>query len=423
MKMHPITFISILLLLIISSFQVQAQWHEQTSPIATTLYTVSVVDDSVAWAGGTGGKVLRTVDGGITWTQVGAGALGTDDVYNIFGIDSSNALCTTSSTTTYIYKTTDGGATWTQVFSQVGGFMDAIWMFDSDNGFAYGDPVGGTWELYKTSDGGNTWTPAASLPQDGTEAGWNNAMYVSDPYIYFGTNNSRIYYSTDRGATWTIQTITYPNSYSIWFNDSNRGMMGGSQLNQTTDGGMTWTALNNLPSTGSINSLTGKDNMWWVARQANVIYNSTDNGATWDSQYVSPTAGLYFAMARSRDPQDSLIIAVRNDGGISAYGPSGPTGVKQDNNTPIPLTFNLAQNYPNPFNPSTRIEFNVPETGNVKLTVYNVLGQEVAVLVNGMVTAGLHTATFNASSLPSGTYIYKLQSNNSVMVKKMMLMK
>jgi hypothetical protein len=88
-----------------------------------------------------------------------------------------------------------------------------------------------------------------------------------------------------------------------------------------------------------------------------------------------------------------------------------------------PTTFNLSQNYPNPFNPATNISFTVPEAGNVRLAVYNALGQEVSVLVNGMVTAGLHNVTFNASSLPSGAYIYKLQSSNSVMVKKMMLMK
>jgi hypothetical protein len=88
-----------------------------------------------------------------------------------------------------------------------------------------------------------------------------------------------------------------------------------------------------------------------------------------------------------------------------------------------PTTFNLSQNYPNPFNPTTDINFTVPEAGNVKLAVYNTLGQEVAVLVNGMVTAGLHSAVFNASSLPSGAYFYKLQSSNSVMMKKMMLLK
>ena len=87
------------------------------------------------------------------------------------------------------------------------------------------------------------------------------------------------------------------------------------------------------------------------------------------------------------------------------------------------LKFDLAQNYPNPFNPSTRIDFDVPETGQVKLTVYNVIGQEVAELINNTITAGQHEVTFNASSLPSGAYFYKLQQGNSVMVKKMLLMK
>jgi hypothetical protein len=88
-----------------------------------------------------------------------------------------------------------------------------------------------------------------------------------------------------------------------------------------------------------------------------------------------------------------------------------------------PTTFNLAQNYPNPFNPTTNISFSVPESGNVKLAVYNTIGQEVAVLVNGAVTVGQHEVTFNAASLPSGTYFYKLQTSNSIMVKKMMLLK
>lgn len=88
-----------------------------------------------------------------------------------------------------------------------------------------------------------------------------------------------------------------------------------------------------------------------------------------------------------------------------------------------PTSFNLSQNYPNPFNPTTNISFTVPQAGNVKLAVYNTLGQEVAVLINGVVNPGLHSVTFDATSLPSGTYFYKLQSDNSVMVKKMMLLK
>jgi hypothetical protein len=88
-----------------------------------------------------------------------------------------------------------------------------------------------------------------------------------------------------------------------------------------------------------------------------------------------------------------------------------------------PLSFNLAQNYPNPFNPSTNIKYSVPEAGNVKLSVYNLVGEEVAILVNGFSQAGTFDVTFDASNLPSGVYLYKLQSANSVQTRKMMLLK
>jgi hypothetical protein len=88
-----------------------------------------------------------------------------------------------------------------------------------------------------------------------------------------------------------------------------------------------------------------------------------------------------------------------------------------------PLNFGLDQNYPNPFNPTTNINFSLVKSGFAKLVVYNILGQEVRVLVNGYKDAGRYTINFNAVNLPSGTYIYKLQSGNSVSVKKMMLLK
>ncbi len=88
-----------------------------------------------------------------------------------------------------------------------------------------------------------------------------------------------------------------------------------------------------------------------------------------------------------------------------------------------PLTFGLEQNYPNPFNPSTKIKYHVSETGSVKLSIYSVLGEEVAVLVDGLVQAGSYEVTFDASNLPSGAYIYRLQTGNTVQAKKMLLMK
>ncbi len=88
-----------------------------------------------------------------------------------------------------------------------------------------------------------------------------------------------------------------------------------------------------------------------------------------------------------------------------------------------PLSFALEQNYPNPFNPSTNIRYSVPETGQVKLAVYNLVGEEVAVLVNDVLEAGFYEITFNASNLPSGTYFYKVENSSAVQVKKMILLK
>ncbi|MDH3268344.1 MAG: T9SS type A sorting domain-containing protein [Ignavibacteria bacterium] len=88
-----------------------------------------------------------------------------------------------------------------------------------------------------------------------------------------------------------------------------------------------------------------------------------------------------------------------------------------------PLTFNLEQNYPNPFNPSTNIKYSVPETGNIRLSVFNTVGEEVAVLVDGLSQSGIFEVSFNASNLPSGVYLYKLQSANSIQTMKMMLLK
>ncbi len=89
----------------------------------------------------------------------------------------------------------------------------------------------------------------------------------------------------------------------------------------------------------------------------------------------------------------------------------------------VPLEYDLAQNFPNPFNPTTNIRFSVPEQANVKITVFNVLGQEVVSLLNQNFEAGSHNITFNAANLNSGVYYYRIEANDYVQVKKMMLIK
>jgi hypothetical protein len=88
-----------------------------------------------------------------------------------------------------------------------------------------------------------------------------------------------------------------------------------------------------------------------------------------------------------------------------------------------PKKFELSQNYPNPFNPTTTIRFNLPETGNVKLTLFNILGQEIRTLVNEVKEAGTYTINLNASELNSGMYIYKIETGSFIQTRKMTLVK
>jgi hypothetical protein len=104
-----------------------------------------------------------------------------------------------------------------------------------------------------------------------------------------------------------------------------------------------------------------------------------------------------------------------NTGGIfTAIDESGLT---------TPIEYSLSQNYPNPFNPVTQINYQLPKAGNVRVSIFNALGQEVEVLINESQNAGNHIIDWNASSFPSGVYVYKLESGSFVSNKKMILIK
>jgi len=98
-------------------------------------------------------------------------------------------------------------------------------------------------------------------------------------------------------------------------------------------------------------------------------------------------------------------------------------GVEDQSTTELPTGYTLAQNYPNPFNPSTQISFAIPNSELVTLNIYDVLGKEVATLVDGAQSAGSYTVSFDASKLSSGIYFYTLKAGNFIETKKMILMK
>ena len=300
-------------------------WTVQNSNTTATLYSVSVVDDNVSWACGAGGVVIRTTNGGVTWTPVTSPRA--VDAHVIKGIDANRALVATNgSTDAKIHLTTNGGQTWTDVFTQAGGFINVIVMFDDNNGFAEGDPVGGNWTLLRTTDGGATWAPAGTLPQSGGEYGWNNSGWNVGNTIWFGTNNSRVYKSTDGGNTWTFALTTVANSYAVTFGSAQKGFVGSATgtANRSVDGGNSWTAIS-TPATGNILGASGlNENEYWFTAGNNVYYSS-DHGSNWSTSFTGSNA-LYHINVKGLGGSNAVGYAVGANGYLVKYfrGPITP---------------------------------------------------------------------------------------------------
>lgn len=399
-------------------------WFEQTTPVTGTLASISAPTDNVIWAGGYTSSasgpplVVKTTNGG-TWTNaLGTGIGAGVPIFNIWGIDANNALATGSTSSSFIYRTTDGGTTWTTVLTQTGGFFNAIVMTDANNGFVTGDPVGGRWSLFRTTNGGATWDSTGMyLPQVGSEAGWNNACVKSGNNIWFGTNNTKVYYSSNNGSSWTAQATTGElNSYAIGFSDLQTGFAGGATLKFTTNGGAAWNT-NAGTGAGNYGGIVANGTSWWTARSAAAIGFSSNNGTAWSTAYTT-TSGTVVHLTRSRT--GNLLYGSKSNGGIVKYGVT--TGITPVNGEVV-KNYSLSQNYPNPFNPTTNIKFAIPTSGLVSLKIYNMLGKEVATLVSSNLSAGTYTYDFNASNLASGVYFYKLETANFSEVKKMSLIK
>jgi len=402
-------------------------WQEQVSGVTVQLTSASTISYFSGWICGYSGTVLKTTNIGQNWINVsGNGIPSTVSLINIYGIDQNNAITAGyTGTNTFVYRTTNAGSSWTQVFTQANGFIDAVWMTTTTSGFMVGDPVGARWSLWKTTNGGSTWdSTGLYLPQNGSEGGWNNSLYVQGQSIWFGTNNTRIYNSSNFGVNWNIQsTAPEVNSYSIYIGPS-LAWTGGSILLKSTNTGINWTQIS-APGTANFGGIIGQGPCVWYARNDNNIYFSNTGGTNWILQYTAPS-GTYRNISYVRTPGSSSVWAVRNNGGISRTD-LVEVGIHPVSGE-IPEMFSLKQNFPNPFNPSTKIRFEIPSNQNnnkpkVLLGIYDILGREVAVLINEILSPGSYEVNWNASNYASGIYFYKIIASEFSQTNKMILMK
>ena len=138
---------------------------------------------------------------------------------------------------------------------------------------------------------------------------------------------------------------------------------------------------------------------------------------------LTPTMHASFKPSQVVSRGDFAVIVTRTFNEWTKALAKSSGNNNQNKVSTLPIEFKLEQNYPNPFNPTTTINYSVPENSVVSLEVYNIIGQKVATLVNGYQPAGSYTATFDASKLSSGMYIYRMMTNNFVKTMKMSLIK
>jgi len=388
-------------------------WELESSPPVSSLASIWAVDTNVVWAAGGGGSVpiiLRTANGGVTWSNATGNLTGVD-IYCIAGADSLHGW--TGSADGRIFATTNGGGTWTEQAypGTQSPFIDGIRFFDPQHGFALGDPGNNLkYVLLATSDGGQTWSHLPGEPTAGsTEAGWNNSFAWSDPqHGWFGSNVSRIYRTTNGGVSWTSSLSGAANSLAIAFGDSLNGIAGHDDgtASVTSNGGATWHVLNVGFAGGVFGAayVPGTSYIWLAT--PTTPYRSTDGGTTWVSETAYPVRGSIDHISFA----DTLHgWGVTSDGEVLRY--RIPTFLGNPS-TGRPTVFRVYPNYPNPFNGSTLISYDLTEQCRVEVTLFDILGRRVRVVFSGVQGPGTPAPVqVNAAGLASGVYMYRVTAD------------
>ncbi len=272
------------------------------------------------------------------------------------------------------------------------------------------------------------------------QSGFNDEVYVSGgAYTYINGPNSTVT---------TFKTSGYPQELRSNFPDGSLVLSGGAyasgQLNDWASvvrslnaegapydlsnyGSLRFTASGNC-AVEVIFNLTNTQNYNYFMYKINLSSQSKEYNINFDQ------LKLLYGGSQAFDPKlvedIGFIVNTTDNSGLSnfnlevkniAFIGNDLSNVNTSNS--VPKEFALDQNYPNPFNPSTIIEYSVPRQEKLTLTVYNLLGQKVATLLNTQVSPGVHSITFDASKLSSGIYFYQLTGNNVNITKKMILTK
>ena len=349
---------------------------EQVNTGLMNFYVFAFAEIGTYLFAGTDDGVSRSANNGSNWTTVNNGltnqfvqALVVIDAYLFVG--TAGGGC---------FRSVNNGDFWEPVNS---GFATSIVIeFTVNDAYLFA----GTWDyVYRSSNFGNDWISVSN----GLTDQYIQALAVNDNYLYAG-NNDGVSRSTDNGDNWEkvgLSSITV-DAFSVIDENIFAGTETIGVFLSTNNGGI-WSGVN----TGLTNYSVGA-----LAVSGTYLFAGTSGDGVW------------------RRPLSEMITSVWE----TAWND-------------LPIEYKLGQNYPNPFNPSTKIKYSVPTSSNVVIKVFDILGNEIETLINEEKLVGNYEVEFsakggsasggNAYNLPSGVYFYRLQADNFIETKKMMVMK
>lgn len=319
----------------------QAGWMPLESGSTASLRGLSVVDDRVIWASGSRGTVLRSIDGGSTWTAhpvPGAESL------DLRGIHARSALVAhVAATAGRIWRTTDGGQSWSLRYqaADTSMFLDAITFTNDRTGFTLGDPILGMFVLLTTTDGGESWLeapphsrPVAAHGEAAFAASGTSLVFHGPRHAWLGTGgeHARILRTTNGGATWLAALAAIPpragagGVFSVAFADTLRGVAVGGDYERpdstagtasyTLDGGVSWLAAERPPRgyRSGVAVRVVRNRVFAVAVGTSGTDVSDDGGRTWSPLDATAFNAVQFAPA-------GVAFAVGGRGRIARLSP------------------------------------------------------------------------------------------------------
>lgn len=457
-------------------------WVEQPAPPVQIYYVdIFFLDRMNGWACGNEAKIIHTTDGGNTWIeQPNPYTFPNPILYSIFfanpdtgwALGGDHGNYPTFTPRRVVLYTTNGGNSWDFQYSVSNELPIYCSNFISPmEGFAASE----SGDVISTSNGGITWinkTPISSYRLFGIHfinpsVGWISGEYLGVPHV------SSISKTTDGGTSWQtktfgtdqyLQDIYFVDEMTGWAVGGTIGTSGTATILHTTDGGTNWNSQG-VPTSNTLLGVdfSGANRGWAIGTDGTILsyqnsvpvelnsFTATakNNDVTLNWETASEINNCSFEIYRSASFGNWSQIGIVEGHGTTTLenhykyldknlepgnysykivqidfdGSQSESDIVNVEVVNIVKEYVLNQNYPNPFNPSTTIKYSIPQSGDVKLILYNSLGEEVAILVNDLKGAGNYKVIFNAFDIPSGVYYYKLNAGSFEETKKMILLR